>query len=144
MQTQPFSVMLDASNDKGVEKTFPITVHIFNEYFDQIVTQFFDMNLLHGRDGSTAEVMFNSVVNQLEKHEIMWDYGAALGVDDTNVNIGDHDSIKSKLREKNIVEVPLTHPTQCCGKSWSGIRKKQQVRCFRPLYRFILLVRYFQ
>ena len=99
LQTQPFSVMLDASNHKGIEKMFPITVSIFNENFDRIVTQFFDMNLLQGRDGSTAEVMFNSVDNQFEEHEIRWDYCAALGVD-TNVNIGDYDSIKSMVREK--------------------------------------------
>lgn len=55
IQTQPFSVSLDASSDVGIEKMFPITVCIRNEKFGRIMTQFFDMNLLPGCNASKAE-----------------------------------------------------------------------------------------
>ena len=101
MQNSPYSLLLDASNDTGIEKMFPITVRIFDVNFSRIMTHFFDMNLLTGRASSTAEVMFDSIDAQLTSNEISWDYCTALGVDNTNVNIGDYNSIKSRARAKN-------------------------------------------
>ena len=54
----PYSLMLDSSNDNGIQKMFPITVRIFDETFSRIMTKFLDMNLLEGRDASAADVMF--------------------------------------------------------------------------------------
>jgi len=73
MQKNPFSLMVDATNDTGVEKMFPITLRIFDVNFDRIITKFFDMNTSTGRDSSTAEVMFNSIDKQLESNNISWD-----------------------------------------------------------------------
>ena len=101
MQQGPFSLLLDASNDTGIQKMYPITVRLYNVQFNRIMTHFFDMNLLEGRDSSTAEVMFNSIDSQLSKHEISWDNCVALGVDNTNANIGAHNSIKSRAQAKN-------------------------------------------
>ena len=64
------------------------------------MTKFFDMNLIDGTDASTAEAMFQSVDNQLNNHDISWHYFPAIGLDNTNVNIGGHDSIKSRAKEK--------------------------------------------
>ena len=71
MQKQPYSLLLDASNDKGIEKMFPITVRIYDINFNRIMTKFFDINPLTGRDASTA--LFNSVDTQLENNDISWD-----------------------------------------------------------------------
>ena len=65
------------------------------------MTKFFDMNLIDGADASTAEAIFQSVDNQLNNHDINWDYCLAIGLDNRNVNIGDHNSIKSRAKEKN-------------------------------------------
>ena len=65
------------------------------------MTKFFYMNLIDGTDASTAEAMFQSVDNQLNNHDISRDYSLAIGLDNTNVNIGDHNSIKSRAKEKN-------------------------------------------
>ena len=97
----PFSIMLDGSNDNGLEKMFPITVRIFDINFSRVMTKFFDINLLTGREASTAETMFNSVNAQLTKHGIPWDYCIGIGLDNTNANIGEHNSIKSRARNKN-------------------------------------------
>ena len=59
------------------------------------------MSLIDGTDVATAEAMFQSVDNQLNNHDISWDYCLAIGLDNTNVNIGDHNSIKSKAKEKD-------------------------------------------
>ena len=101
MQNMPYSLMLDVSNDNGIQKMFPITVRIFDETFSRIMTKFFDMNLLEGRDASTADVMFESVDNVLATNDIQWDHWIAIGLDNTNVNIGEHNSIKSHAKEKN-------------------------------------------
>ena len=73
MPTQPFSVLLDANNDVGIEIMFPIKVCIFIEKFGMVMTQFFDMNLLQGRGASKAEHMFNSIDDQFTKYAIKWD-----------------------------------------------------------------------
>ena len=101
MQEMPYSLMLDGSNDNGIQKMFPITVRIFDVNFSRIMTKFLDMNLLEGRDASTADVMFESVNNFLSENDIQWDHCMAIGLDNTNVNIGDHNSIKSRAKEKN-------------------------------------------
>ena len=49
MQKQPYSLLLDASN-KGIEKMFPITVRIYDLNFNRIMTKYFDINNLTGRD----------------------------------------------------------------------------------------------
>ena len=61
MQLQTFSIMVDASNDTGIEKMYPITVRIYDVNFNRIMTNFFDINMLQGRDPSAAESMFNSI-----------------------------------------------------------------------------------
>ena len=101
MQESPYSLMLDASNDTGIEKMFPITVRIFYINFNRIMTKFFDMNLLTGRRASTAEEMLNSVDEQLTNNDISWEYCTALGVDNTNTNIGEYNSLKSRAIAKN-------------------------------------------
>ena len=59
------------------------------------------MSLIDGTDVSTAEAMFQSVDNQLNNRDISWDYCLTIGLDHANVNIGDHNSIKSRAKEKD-------------------------------------------
>ena len=49
MQENPFSIMLDTSNDTGVQKMFPMTVRIFDTCFSRIMTKLFDINLSGGQ-----------------------------------------------------------------------------------------------
>ena len=96
-----YSLMLDGSNDTSLRKMFPNTVRVFDVSFNTVMTKFFDMNLIDGTDVSTAEAMFQSVDNQLDNHDVSWDYCLAIGLGNTNVNIGDHNSTKSRAKEKN-------------------------------------------
>lgn len=80
---------------------FPVTVRIYDVNYGRVLTKFLQMNLLEGREASTAETMFQSVNELLERNSINWNYCVAIGLDNTNVNIGDHNSIKSRAKEKN-------------------------------------------
>lgn len=121
---QPNSLMLDASNDTGLQKMFPVTVRIYDINFRRIMTKFLDINLLEGRDASTAETMFASVNNLLDMNDIQWDHCMAIGLDNTNANVGEHYSIKSRAREKNkdiiISGCPRHILHNACGKTGSA------------------------
>ena len=93
--------MVDGSNDAGLEKMFPISICIFDVNFNRIMTKFFDMNMLQGRDASTAEHMFTSIENQLQTNNLSWDMVMEIGLDNTNASIGDHNLIKSQAVERN-------------------------------------------
>jgi hypothetical protein len=72
MQNLPYSLMLDASNDNGLEKMFPVTVRIYDVNFGRVLTKFLDMNLLEGREASTADAMFESIDKLLDRNSIDW------------------------------------------------------------------------
>lgn len=104
MKKFPFSFMIDGSNDTGIAKMYPITVHIYDVNFNRVMTKFFDMNLIEGSTSGTAATIFQHVDALFQKYEISWHSVTGLGVDNTNVNIGAHDSIKSRVlgKEPNV------------------------------------------
>ena len=53
MKTEPFSIMLDISNDTGFDKMFPVTLRLFDINFNGVMTKFLDMNMLVDRHAST-------------------------------------------------------------------------------------------
>ena len=89
MQENPSRIMLDGNNETGLQKMYPITVRIYEVRFNQIMTRFFDMGLLEGSTASTAESMLASVAEQFNDHNFSWDYCVAIGLDNTNANIGE-------------------------------------------------------
>ena len=93
--------MLDASNDNGPAKNYPITVRIFDIDYSRVMTKFFEMILIAGANASPAAAMISSVDKQLKTIQIPWEYCLAIGVDNKNTNIGDHKSIKSCTLQKN-------------------------------------------
>ena len=62
----------DDSNDNGLEKMFPVTVRIYDVNFGRVLTKFLDMNLLEGREASTADAMFESIDKLLDRNSIDW------------------------------------------------------------------------
>ena len=67
MTQSPFSIILDGSNDTGLQKMYPVTIHIFDVNFNRIMKKFFDMNFLEGTDAPTAASMFDSMNNLFER-----------------------------------------------------------------------------
>ena len=114
MKNNPFSIMLDGSNDSGLYKMFPVTVRIFDTNFGRIMIKFLDMNMLLGPDASIAQFEFNSIDGLFERHGLDWELVTGLDLDNTNSNIGVHNSIKQKslLKKSQYLcfWVPMSHP----------------------------------
>ena len=64
MSSSPFSLMVDGSNDAGLEKTFPINICIFDVTFNRIVSKFFVVNMIEWKDAGAGEFIFISIDKQ--------------------------------------------------------------------------------
>ena len=97
MKEHPFALAVDGSNDNGLQKMNPLTVQIFDLQSGLVCTKFLDMCLTSGSAAGTAEKIFEAMENALECRGILWENFIGLSVDNTSVNIGKHNSIKSQL-----------------------------------------------
>ena len=119
--------MLDASNDNDLAKIYPTTFRIFDINYSRLTTKFFDINLTEGANASTEVAMFSSVDKEIKKIHIPWEYCLA-DVDNTNANIGDHNSMKSRALQENSTTIksgcvwPFLHNGICkAGSLFSNI-----------------------
>ena len=101
MKLHPFSLAVDGSNDEGLAKINPLTVRIFDVNANRIVTRFFDMC---ASSSATAEGIFTIIDEKLTKllgcaHPR--DLCSSLGVDNTSVNIGIRNSLKTRVQAHN-------------------------------------------
>ncbi|XP_041470149.1 uncharacterized protein LOC121419757 [Lytechinus variegatus] len=96
MKNHPFSIAIDGSSDNDIEKMNPMTVRIFD--MGRVNTQFLDMCM---SSQSTAEALFNKMDEVLRRHNIQWENCVGLGVDNTSVNMGCRNSIKTRVLQKN-------------------------------------------
>ena len=91
-----------------------------NEPFVSIFT-FLDMCITTGQGAGTAESIFQKINETLILHNIPWTNCVAIGLDNTNVNMGKRNSIKSRVQKEvghcYIVGCPchLIHNTACRG-----------------------------
>ena len=72
---------------------YPVTVRISDTNFNRIMKKFFDMNFLERTDAPTVTSMFDSVNNLFERYNIQWDHCMGIGLDNTNANAGERNSI---------------------------------------------------
>ncbi len=56
--SNPFSILIDGSNDSGLDKMNPITVKIFDTSRDKVQSRFLDMCLTNDARAATAEEIF--------------------------------------------------------------------------------------
>ena len=122
MKSAPYAIAIDGSNDNGVEKMNPLTVRFFNECTGMVTTQLLDMCLtsgiciywhiqfrfnchcyfyVSGVNSGTAETIFNKMDETLLKNGVSWDKCIGLGVDNTSVNMGKRNSIRTRVLAKN-------------------------------------------
>ena len=101
MKLNAFAIAVDGSNDTGLNKMNPVTVRIFDEHTGKIVTRFLDMC---ATSGSTAAAIFETIhdrLTQLLGISNPWDLCTSVGVDNTSVNIGVRNSIKTRVLQHN-------------------------------------------
>ena len=61
MLAKPFSLLVDRSNDVGVEKLNPLTVRIFDDTTREVTTPFLDMCTTTGCGCGTAVSIFTKI-----------------------------------------------------------------------------------
>ena len=99
MKTKPFTLSTDGSNDTGLAKMNPLTLTIFDiSRSNGVTTDFLD--LCNTRQ-STAQAIFDKIDDVLNSHNLPWNNCVGFSVDNTNVNVGVHNSVMSRVLEKN-------------------------------------------
>ena len=101
MKAHPFSVSVDGSNDTGLEKMNPVTIRIYDTNSGRIITQFLDMCT---SASSTAEAIYK--VMDGKRSELLestnpWSMCTSDGVDNTSVNIGIRNSLKTRILKRS-------------------------------------------
>ena len=101
MQEEPFSLSTDGSNDNGLEKMNPLSVRIFDIKKRCVSTQLLDMCLTSGPDAGKAACIFEKIDEVMVSNNIHWINCLAFSLDNTSVNLGKHNSIKTRVTQKN-------------------------------------------
>jgi hypothetical protein len=101
MQEEPFSLSTDGSNDNGLEKMNPLSVRIFDIKKRCVSTQLLDMCLTSGPDAGKAACIFEKIDEVMVSNNINWINCLAFSLDNTSVNLGKHNSIKTRVTQKN-------------------------------------------
>ena len=94
MKIEPFRITLDTGNHTRLHKMFPVTVHLFDINFNQVMAKVLHMNMLLARNKSTAQFQFNSIDTLFNRFELSWNNVTGLHLDSTISNIGARNSIK--------------------------------------------------
>ena len=96
-----FVIRKSCATDTGLEKMYPAAVRIFDINCGRVATRFLDMCTT---SSSTAEGIFtvlNGKLVELLDCANPWDFCTSVGVDNTSVNIGTRNSLKTRIVEKN-------------------------------------------
>lgn len=109
MKAAPFSIATDGSNDNGLQKMNPVTVRLFDEASGRIRIKFLDMCLTTGTGSATAAKIFDAMNGALQSRGIAWANCVGLSVDNTSVNMGKHNSIRTRANQKN----PSVYMMEC-------------------------------
>lgn len=120
MKTNPYSLLVDGSNDTGVDKLNPLTVKIFDIQRSQAHTYLLDMCTTSGWECGTAETIFNKIDDVLTKLSIPWSFCVGFGVDNTSVNIGLHNSIMARVRQKKRYSLLYGLPVSSLAQCWKS------------------------
>lgn len=73
VKVSPFSLLVDGSNDTGLEKLNPLTVKIFDVSQRKVKTLLLDMCTTSGRDCGTATAIFTKIDTVLDSYSIPWE-----------------------------------------------------------------------
>ena len=98
MKVQPFSICVDGSNGRELQKMNPVTVQIHDEVKGRIVTQ---MCLSSSSTAADLYKVIDGKLAQLLECENPWDLCTSVRIDNTSVNIGVRDSLKIRITARN-------------------------------------------
>lgn len=101
MKVNPYGLLVDGSNDTGIEKLNPLTVRLLDMKKMQVITQLLDMCTTSGRHCGTAASIFSKIDSVLTTYNIPWNHCVGFGVDNASVNVGLRNSIMTHVKQKN-------------------------------------------
>ena len=100
IKEQSYALVNDATSDTGLKKMSAVYCQIFDIIKSKRVEfQFYDMCATSGELCSKASTLFEAIDGTLTKDGLDWDI-VSVGLDNTNANVGNKNSIKSRVHEK--------------------------------------------
>ena len=130
MKENPYALTIDGSSDNSIEKMNPLTVRIFDQVSGTVCTRFLDMCM---SSEANAEAIFSKMEAALAKHGISWDNCVGISLDNTSVNMGCHNSIKTRVQHANsaiyIMGCPCHIVHNIAGKADSAFEKVYPQQC---------------
>ena len=104
MQEHPFTLVNDGTSDCGVQKMNVLCAYIFHiNNSKRVEFNSYGMCATSGGHCSKAITLFNKSDETLSKDSIDSDNVISFGLDNTNLNMGCHSSLKTRIIEKNSV-----------------------------------------
>uniref|UniRef100_H3B154 DUF4371 domain-containing protein n=1 Tax=Latimeria chalumnae TaxID=7897 RepID=H3B154_LATCH len=100
MKNRPYSLLIDGSNDTGLEKMNLLIVHMFDINTQRAESRLLNMCATTGKDSATAAAIFDKISQALDTYSIPWANCVGFGVDNTSVNLGKKNSIMTRVKEK--------------------------------------------
>lgn len=98
MKAEPFSLATDGSNDSGLQKMNPLTLHIYDLNRGRVATQLLDMCLT---SSFTVESVYMKICDTLQCFAINWDNCVGFGADNASVNLGQSNFIKTRVLQQD-------------------------------------------
>ena len=98
MLEQPFALLNNGSSDTGLKKMNALCLYIFDVSRSKPVKcKFYDKYMTSGEDCSKADSSFEAMNQCFIKDGIDWEYAVNIGLDNTNTNVGNNNSIKTRI-----------------------------------------------
>ena len=89
----------DWSNDEsGIKKMNPVLIRLFDDNKGKVPSQLLNMGAC--KEGTT-EVLFHDIASILRENKVDWENCTAAGLDNTMVNVGKKNSIRTRVLAKN-------------------------------------------
>lgn len=134
MKKYPYALGTDGSNDNGLEKINPLTVRIFDVNTGKVKTSLLDMCMT---PSGTALDIFNAIDRCMTLFDVPWSNCVAVGVENTNVNMGNQHSIKTNQSINQ--SMPRSSHHICCCRIC--LHRSYRIWCIRCPCWPVLLVR---
>lgn len=97
-----YSLVNDGSSDTGLKKMNIACTLLFDvNRSNKVEMKFFDMCSTSGEDASKASTLFDAIDGAMRKRDVDWSNCISVGVDNTNSNIGRHNSLLSRIGKCN-------------------------------------------
>ena len=128
----------------GLEKMNPIMVKVFD--VDRVWHRFVNMGLMTGTSCGMAEVIFSAINSTFTRLDIPWVNCVSVALDNCSVNMGWHNSLKSR----SILHNPDIYVSGCAchiihnisGKGASAFAKVINyiviLRCLHPIFLYVM------